>query len=542
VFDIFYIHNPPHGRLASIAKQVETIADARSAAKTRYCWVVDGFNNYDDFDFLWEPKPWEANRDHVWPSQHQQHGGTMLLTKDWGGDTNYNHPVVPRVTAPNIIYLDIGNSESDEQYDILQKQFNIVKTRFIADYHGTLKRVISKIEEPYVWVIGSVCDYEEFDFTWHPSEWQRDMLHVFPSSEQKFGDTFYIPVQKFKENPGELLEWFDTICFQDQTVPRFAPPIVYKSKTDTIAELAKSAKFNGPIGVLTTDPTLQMYPEVVPAINLWRKETRTIVPITKSHSIAVFPRDALADVKHEVYDYPYIDKSLENKYGEPPLDVVFLSNGETNAEENLAYLKEHLPEKMTLHEVSGINGRVAAYQACAEAANTDWLFIVWGKLKINKHFDWSWQPDRFQQAKHYIFYARNPVTNLVYGHMGMAAYNKRLTLKNDGSGLDFIMSQPHEVVPLLSGTAEYAHNPWMAWRTSFREVLKLKSFEKTDAKAATRLNSWMTVGDGEFGQWSLLGAKDGIDYYKSVNGNFESLKLSYEWAWLRERFDKLYPG
>lgn len=541
MFDIFYIHNPPHGRLASIAKQVETIADARSEAKTRYCWIVDGFNNYDDFDFTWEPKPWEASQDHVWPSQHQQHGGTMLLTKNWNGDINYNHPIVPRDGCSNVIYLDMGNAEADEQFDVLQKQINIVKTRFIADYHSTLKRVINKVEEPYVWVIGSVCDYEEFDFTWHPSEWQKNMLHVFRSDDQKFGDTFYIPVHQFKENPGELLEWFDTICFHDDSVPRFKPPIVYKSKVDTIAELAKGAKFDGPIGVLTTDSIMRMYSEEVPAINLWRKETRTILPLTKSHSISVFPRDALGEVKYEVYDYPYIDKTMENMYGELPLDVVFLSNGETNAAENLAYLKEHLPENMTLHEVSGVNGRVAAYQACAEVSTTDWLFIVWGKLKINKHFDWSWQPDRFQQPKHYIFYARNPVTNLVYGHMGMAAYNKRLTLKNDGSGLDFIMAQSHEVVPLLSGTAEYAHNPWMAWRTAFREVLKLKSYEQADPNARERLNRWITVGNGPHGEWSIKGAHDAMDYYVSVTGDFDSLKLSYEWDWLRERFDKLYP-
>ena len=51
-------------------------------------------------------------------------------------------------------------------------------------------------------------------------------------------------------------------------------------------------------------------------------------------------------------------------------------------------------------------------------------------LEVDYLFDWSWQPDRLQQPKHYIFHARNPVNNLEYGHQAMIAYNKKLVLEN----------------------------------------------------------------------------------------------------------------
>jgi hypothetical protein len=55
---------------------------------------------------------------------------------------------------------------------------------------------------------------------------------------------------------------------------------------------------------------------------------------------------------------------------------------------------------------------------------------VFAKLEVSSMFDWSWQPDRLQEPKHYIFHALNPVNGLEYGHQAMIAYNKKLVLAN----------------------------------------------------------------------------------------------------------------
>jgi hypothetical protein len=180
--------------------------------------------------------------------------------------------------------------------------------------------------------------------------------------------------------------------------------------------------------------------------------------------------------------------------------------------------------------VDGVNGRVAAYHAAAEASHTPWFFAVFAKLKVNPNFDWEWQPDRMQQPKHYIFHAENPVNGLVYGHQAMIAYNKKLALENMGQGLDFTLDQPHEVVPILSGIAFYADSPWMAWRTAFREVLKLKA-SLPDVESEYRLNKWLAPVEGK-GEWSAKGAEDAVEYYDAVSGDFAELRKSYDWAWL----------
>jgi hypothetical protein len=273
-------------------------------------------------------------------------------------------------------------------------------------------------------------------------------------------------------------------------------------------------------------------PITIPAVPLWRQEVKTIMPLSTGASAVIVPKIAKADIKTQLYDYPYIDKTQSKRHSDQPLDIVFISNGEANVEDNWMQLENRIInlEPNKLHRIDGVKGRVAAYHAAARASTTPWFFAVFGKLSIDFRFDWAWQPDRMQQAKHYIFHAKNSINDLVYGHQAMIAYNKELVLNNPGVGLDFTLDSPHEVVPILSGTALYYTSNWMCWRTAFREALKLRA-SLPDVENEYRLNKWLTVDKGA-GQWSSKGAQDAVEYYDEVGGDFEALKKSYEWEWL----------
>jgi hypothetical protein len=219
------------------------------------------------------------------------------------------------------------------------------------------------------------------------------------------------------------------------------------------------------------------------------------------------------------------------------LDVVFISNGEPCRDQNFSSLGRSLYGKNnSLYHVQDVDGRVAAYQAAARASSTDWFFAVFAKLKVESNFDWDWQPDRLQPAKHYIFNAHNPVNGLTYGHQAMIAYNRRMVLENTGSGLDFTLDQPHAVVPLLSGETTYHYSDWMCWRTAFREVIKLRHDPTPENR--WRLTQWLKptnldkIWGDQSEEWSQRGAEDGVEYYDEVKGDFDQLKKSYEWRWL----------
>jgi hypothetical protein len=519
MFDVFYSGPPPN--LFPHEQAVKDMAEAQQRSRTRYFWWINYLTDYSTHDFLWEPVPWEADQIHAWPSQHQSHGGTMLVPLGGSPDTNRNHSTLPRNNTVPIIGIDHGNG-----LDMPCEKH----TRYISDYLGTLRRILAKVDHEYVWVVSSVCDYTKFDFTWHPSEWQADMLHVFASGTQKFGDTFYVHVPSFLEKSKDikLLEWFDTLHFVENiSVPRWPMPVIEHAH-DTHVAAIRDHEFKTPLVMFSTGGRTNFEPTVC----LWREQTKTVVPLTPGASIVIVPRETKNHMNKQVYDYPYIDKAWSNGL-DTPLDVVFIDNGEPNADINYQLLSNALLSgQNTMHRSSGVTGRVAAYHAAAEISTTPWFFAVFAKLRVNKDFDWSWQPDRLQEPKHYIFHAKNPVNGLEYGHQAMIAYNKKLVLDNPGQGLDFTLDSAHEVVPILSGTAEYASSRWMAWRTAFRECVKLCG--QTDVESQYRLNRWLgPVPEAVINsEWSRWGAEDAVEYYNAVNGDMAELRKSYDWAWL----------
>jgi hypothetical protein len=517
MFDVFYSGNKPNQ--FAHEREADSIEQAQQQSRTRYFWWINYLSDYSEFDFLWEPVPWESDQMHVWPSQHQTNGGTALVPHEYK-DINRSHSVVPRRLGVPRLHIKHTASNQDA---------GDANVRYVSDYLGTIRRALSKTKWEYCWVTGDVCDYTNFDFSWHPSEWQQDMLHVFASNEQKFGDTFYVHVPSFlaKTENLRVLEWFETLNFiEEPQVPRLPLPQV-KYTDDSLATAVWNHEFDTPLVEFYQTVALGNH---VPTISLWQESTKTVVPLTPGHATALVPRECKNHIKTQIYDYPYIDKT-HRMLKDEPLDIVFISNGEKDAEANFNWLTTVARHAINrIHWSDGVTGRVAAYHAAANASTTPWFFAVFGKLRVNQHFDWAWQPDRMQAVKHYIFHARNTINELEYGHQGMIAYNKKLVLENTGTGLDFTLDQPHEVVPILSGDAIYYTSNWVAWRTAFREALKLRA-SLPDVENEYRLNQWLTIDHGA-GRWSSKGAQDAIDYYNEVGGDFNALKKSYEWSWL----------
>lgn len=574
---------------------MSSIEEAQSLCRTPFYWILNYLCDYAQFDFLWQPRPWEAHQRHAFGSVWQKDSGTYLIPASGFTDTNYHDsklvtvpdmslwqntdtvehfdyswhpdysapsfvyqfgtqwqktggPVYPMSGAKNTKYVSQSNIKTravsntvclidhlDGSAENMQfpKQFSVTKNRFFGDYKSTLKRIAAKhADQEYIWIVSSVCDYTEFDFSWHPEHWQNQMLHVFASNEQKFGDTFFMHVPSFLEkiDEFELLEWYDLNFVDSISVPRKPVPIVVHDQ-DTHIEAISKISWNGPLAVLQTSNQLISR---IPTVALWRERTQTVIPLDTGAVSCIVPKQCVATVQTQMYDYPWIDKT-HNQLITDPLDIVFISNGESNAEQNWQHLLQNTKNVTNrVVRVDGVNGRVAAYQAAAKASNTPWFFAVFAKLEVDHNFDWAWQPDRLQQSKHYIFHAKNPITNLTYGHMAMIAYNRRLVLENTAPGLDFTLDQEHEVVPILSGIARYADDPWTAWRSAFREVIKLCN-NQTDIESQYRLKQWLSAPvTSSIAQWSNQGAQDAVDYYNSVQGDFAQLKLTYEWDWLSQ--------
>ena len=531
---------------------VDTINRCVNKSQTTLCWILNSELDYSEFNFDYYPNPWQEKMVHVFGTQWSHWGTTFLVNKEsFPEDTKYvkiiehlnvlNFVKSKKAIATNCLYdivlIDHGNEHSGEINGM-----NVTKIKYELSYLNTFKKLLKQLptkSEHYVWICSSVCDYSNFDFTYICDPYAKDQLHVFPSDRQKFGDTFLVDVNKLRSLIDDMfvLEDYNKINFnQHLRTKRLDPPLIITNE-DTHCYSVQT-DFDFPYAIFTTYDNQNIKAVDTEPMNLWAPDTKNIIVTSTGGTRIIVPKEAKEYVSNELYDYPYISK-INKQFASNPLDIVFLSNGETGADENYEHLLKvtrGLPNRVV--RVDGINGRVAAYHAAATASNTPWMFTVFAKLHVNDKFDWSWQPDRLQSPKHYIFYASNPVNGLVYGHQAMIAYNKKITLSNMGKGLDFTLDNEHEVVEANSGIAMYNTDAWSTWRTSFREAIKLRLDDSIDSRY--RLKVWSTVGEGDFAQYSINGAVDAVEYYESVNGDLAKLRLSYDWPWLKEYFNNKY--
>lgn len=529
---------------------VDTINRCINRSTTNLCWILNSELDYDNFDFEYYPNPWQMKMVHVFGTQWSHWGTTFMVNREtFATDTRYikiiehlsniNFVSERRAVATDvlydIVYINHGNMTAVEMQD------KIVIT-YEESYLNTFKKMLEKLpskREHYVWVVSSICDYSTFDFTYICDPFAKDQLHVFPSDTQKFGDTFLIDVNRLRDLIGDmtLLQQYQKVNFnQHQRAKRLPAPTIITESDTHVSNI--HTEFNWPYATFQTSDNQDL--EIIKSdpMNLWAPDTKTIQIASAGGTRIVVPKEAKDYVKRELYDYPYISTNPRLAKS-TPMDIVFLSNGEAGADKNYEHLLkvvEGLPNRVV--RVDGVNGRVAAYHAAAEASDTPWMFTVFAKLKVSNRFDWNWQPDRLQLPKHYVFHAKNPVNNLDYGHQAMIAYNKKLTLANQGKGLDFTMDDEHEVLEITSGIAMFNTDEWSTWRTAFREALKLRADTADISKE--RLNTWLTVARGDYAQYCLDGANHAIEYYDSVNGDFEKLKLSYDWPWLRAYYENKY--
>jgi hypothetical protein len=542
---------------------VDTINRCITKSKTNLCWILNSELDYSQFEFDYYPSPWQMHMVHVFGTQWSHWGTTFMVNKTtFPEDTKYvkiiehlatlNFVKRKTATATNCLYdivmIDHGNKEIQHNRKIVKdktgKDATIVK--YSRSYLQTFKSLLKDIQprkEHYLWICSSICDYENFDFSYICDPYAKDQLHVFPSDKQKFGDTFLIDVNKFKSLIDDMImmEDYEKVNYnQHQRVKRLSAPVIITKEDTHVTDI--HTDFDWPYATFITEDNKILDVHDSEPISLWTPDTKNILVTSTGATRIIVPKEAKDYVKNELYDYPYISRSKSIAQSQP-LDIVFLSNGETGADENYEHLlKVTKGLRNRVVRVDGVNGRVQAYHAAAEASNTHWMFTVFAKLKVNQKFDFSWQPDRLQIPKHYIFNATNPVNGLVYGHQAMIAYNKKIVLGNLGTGLDFTLDNEHEVVEMLSGIAMYNTDEYSTWRTSFRESLKLKATivnNPNDTTSINRLMAWSTKGDGNYGEYSVRGALDAIEYYDEVNGDMDKLKLSYEWAWLQAKFNNL---
>ena len=231
-----------------------------------------------------------------------------------------------------------------------------------------------------------------------------------------------------------------------------------------------------------------------------------------------------------------------------PYDIVFISNGETNADNNFKLLQTRYPNAKRVDRVKGIH---QAHIAAALQAETEMFWVVDGDAEILEDFEFDYQIAHYdidgRQTVH-VWRSFNPVNNLVYGYGGVKLLPTELTRNVDINSADMTtsISKHFKGVDRMSNKTAFNTDPFSAWRSGFRECVKLASRvidRQKEDETEFRLNAWCTRGeDKPYGKYAIAGAILGREYGERNKNDRTALAKINNFEWLQEQFTRQsYP-
>ena len=229
-----------------------------------------------------------------------------------------------------------------------------------------------------------------------------------------------------------------------------------------------------------------------------------------------------------------------------PFDIVFISYDELSADENFNKLKERFPRALRLHGIKGIH---QAHIEAARLATTEMFWVVDADAIIDDNFNFEFdyipfynvQSRKMLRSIVHVWQSKNPVNNLIYGYGGVKLLPRELTMNMDTNTTDMTtsISSKFKAMPTVSNITAFNTDPFSTWKSAFRECVKLSSKVidgQLDAETNSRLETWCTVGTGEYGEYSILGALAGREYGQKNASNKEALCKINDFTWLQDQW------
>jgi hypothetical protein len=213
---------------------------------------------------------------------------------------------------------------------------------------------------------------------------------------------------------------------------------------------------------------------------------------------------------------------------------------EPDAEAHWARLRAVAPHAILIEGVTGIR---AAHAECARRASTSHFFVVDADSWIldGFAFDLDFEPRDDEMA---VWRAKNPVNDLTYGHGGIKLIPRSAfgDLKQLNLDMSTQLTPRYRMIRVLASEHRFNMTPLLAWRSAFRECVKLASglFDLA-SPTKRRLTVWCSIANEErHASWCLRGARDGRDYAEKNISNPQKLNLINDYTWLESQFIEHY--
>jgi len=259
------------------------------------------------------------------------------------------------------------------------------------------------------------------------------------------------------------------------------------------------------------------------------------------------------DVPLDVYNEDQ-SKMFKSMYVNPPrighkylktekshYDIVMITYDEPEADKNYDELLKRFPRAKRVHGIEGIH---QAHIEAAKQVNSDMFWVVDGDATIVDDFNFDYITPENEKDYVKVWRSKNPINGLEYGYGGVKLLPRALTEHMDISKTDMTtsISSKFKPMPTVSNLTNFAVDEFSAWRSAFRECVKLASKvidRQKDNETEERLKTWCTHAEGPLKDWILKGANEGRNYGKSNKTDPEKLKKINDFEWLHAKFQSV---
>ena len=527
-------------------------------------WII---NNYDDYkqamsnsttQMFWGiPGDVEENTDFEWDDYFADVSSidrttthVFLNGEHYDGIALFS--TTNTITEKEIEHRFYTNKKEHEVVASTPVQYDI----FTIDNYEDYIKALYETKTEMFWGVPSdviVADDFKFDLYFsHHNNYDRNMTHVFLNGEHRDGIILFSKNVVISEKE---IEHRFYIKKKEWDIVASNPKPYDKFLINNFDDFEKAAEQS------TTDMFWLTYPDIEINkdfnwnfyINHHSQYDRKINHVWRNgeyfDGVALVSKNIPISKREIDYRFFAVKKEYEEIASMPkPYDIVFISNGETNADENYKLLTQRYPHAKRVDRVKGIH---QAHIAAANLCDTEMFWVVDGDAVILDDFEFDYQIAHYDldgKDTVYVWRSFNPVNSLVYGYGGVKLLPTELTRNIDVNSADMTtsISKNFKGVDRMSNTTAFNTDAFSAWRSGFRECVKLASRvidRQNDDETEFRLNAWCTRGeDKPYGEYAIAGAILGREYGERNKDNKEALKKINDFNWLQEQFNRSsYP-
>ena len=479
-------------------------------------------------------------------------------------DTGTTHLFLNGENFDGVVLFSKGNpvteKEVEHRFYTNKKEHNIVVSnprayeKFVINNYNDYLSALKETKSDMFWGIPSDVDVcEDFDFDLyfsHHNKFDREINHVFLNNEFYDGVVLFSKKSLATEKEVEARfyvnkkEW-KTVASNPKKYEKFTI-----SNYDDYLRAREQSK---------TEMFYMIYDDIVVVddfkfdlyITHHNQYERKINHVWKNGNfydgIALTTKSILL-TKHEI-DYRFL--AIKKEYEQVAsvadgFDIVFISNGEANAEQNYQTLLKAYPNAKRVDKVKGIH---QAHIAAAKLVNTKMFWVVDGDAEILEDFEFDHQIAHYDIDGYktvFVWRSLNPVNDLIYGYGGVKLLPTQLTIDMDVETADMTtsISRNFKGINRMSNVTAFNTDAFSAWRSGFRECAKLASKaidRQVDDETTFRLKAWCSRGfDKPFGAETIAGAYEGAKYGLAFKNNKDALRKINDFKWLNDKFKNTF--